>query len=167
MSMLSFFFERKFRSTLPTRGSDLSMTREEQKYIISIHAPHEGERLVSECKRVVDQIISIHAPHEGERHLVTSAITLKIGFRSTLPTRGSDLFFVPHGCRRAISIHAPHEGERRALHLTDWHTSTFRSTLPTRGSDGAGWSIPGAPETFRSTLPTRGSDKWRLATRWK
>ena len=40
--------------------------------------------------------ISIHAPHEGERlgfaHNVSPYITR---FQSTLPTRGSDLYYLP------------------------------------------------------------------------
>ena len=56
--------------------------------------------------------ISIHAPHEGERLLPSKMLRRQWKFQSTLPTRGSDtansLFF--SGAK--ISIHAPHEGER-------------------------------------------------------
>ena len=34
--------------------------------------------------------ISIHAPHEGERLIVDYYLILNIRFQSTLPTRGSD-----------------------------------------------------------------------------
>ena len=57
---------------------------------ISIHAPHEGERLqyFTASSRVMK--ISIHAPHEGERRTgATSAAGISL-FQSTLPTRGSD-----------------------------------------------------------------------------
>ena len=79
--------------------------------------------------------ISIHAPHEGERRSCSSAVGGIVGFQSTLPTRGSDIYnhnssrklrnFNPRSPRggatmdlekatfsNIISIHAPHEGER-------------------------------------------------------
>ena len=34
---------------------------------VSIHAPHEGERLISFCFPSFYWLVSIHAPHEGER----------------------------------------------------------------------------------------------------
>ena len=84
-----------FQSTLPTRGSDDYRGGLDRPLIVSIHAPHEGERLVSECKRVIEQIVSIHAPHEGERlYYVTS-----------------------RDKKQEVSIHAPHEGERRDVDL--------------------------------------------------
>ena len=82
--------------------------------------------------------ISIHAPHEGERLALQKAIHHYTSlFQSTLPTRGSDddtgragpgsKNFNPRSprggatdCRqpssrkRGISIHAPHEGERHS-----------------------------------------------------
>ena len=84
------------------------------------------------------RLISIHAPHEGERLNAGTASTAGSAFQSTLPTRGSDSpcspayasrrYFNPRSPRggatqqhpvlfhqvQNISIHAPHEGERRA-----------------------------------------------------
>ena len=57
----------KFQSTLPTRGSDQKVEEAEEMTEISIHAPHEGERLYSDKPTQ-----SYHV------------------FQSTLPTRGSD-----------------------------------------------------------------------------
>ena len=34
---------------------------------VSIHAPHEGERLVLIAQGIKAVRVSIHAPHEGER----------------------------------------------------------------------------------------------------
>ena len=84
--------------------------------VISIHAPHEGERPFGAEVFRPRQRISIHAPHEGERR-----------------------DRVEHGtaCGR-ISIHAPHEGERRLMPTRQMQTSIFQSTLPTRGSDWEG-----------------------------
>ena len=148
-------------------------------------------------------MISIHAPHEGERHCPLAAVGYGVQFQSTLPTRGSDrwgrqhhrsgAYFNPRSprggatksCRKVaggwcISIHAPHEGERLSLPSCATTTLPFQSTLPTRGSDGGSKRMAyrfahfnprsprgGATTTslcstsfmrFQSTLPTRGSD---------
>ena len=35
---------------------------------VSIHAPHEGERLLAAGGEIAkEKVVSIHAPHEGER----------------------------------------------------------------------------------------------------
>ncbi len=104
-----------FQSTLPTRGSDRTETEEpETEKTVSIHAPHEGERLCSVRGTFILDLVSIHAPHEGERRRR----------------------FYPHVAGSGVSIHAPHEGERlediQRLRTEDM----FQSTLPTRGSDG-------------------------------
>ena len=81
---------------------------------ISIHAPHEGERL--EVPDFDDNRwnISIHAPHEGERPHLSSQKALPCYFNPRSP-RGGATF--GRGFRHIyvgqISIHAPHEGERR------------------------------------------------------
>ena len=130
--------------------------------MISIHAPHEGERLPLYDTNNDTNSISIHAPHEGERQ--------KCPFLSPFPF--------------LISIHAPHEGERlygRLSHPTAGYfnprsprggatltspmmrgENVFQSTLPTRGSDPTPRRpVPRAPQRFQSTLPTRGSDGQR------
>ena len=148
-----------FQSTLPTRGSDDIIAYMRKKHnVISIHAPHEGERLLPigyldisptisihaphEGERhyfAVDdyyvQFISIHAPHEGERLLAPASFNVFIVFQSTLPTRGSDTAKLNIDRTRAISIHAPHEGERLCVCLYATAFNAFQSTLPTRGSD--------------------------------
>ena len=149
-----------FQSTLPTRGSDqlMAVYQYSQKDfnprsprggatrirfnvfasgVISIHAPHEGERLSSFCiicpfngnfnprsprggatppAFLLDDSqtsISIHAPHEGERLVQTAWSFNAAIFQSTLPTRGSDLAVSDFLAKIVgISIHAPHEGER-------------------------------------------------------
>ena len=129
---------KQFQSTLPTRGSDMDR---------GIYA--------------VLRVISIHAPHEGERHKAAIRGMRNPIFQSTLPTRGSDLPLLPLDPPLPyISIHAPHEGERR---LTKWlfviKDAIFQSTLPTRGSDLSNTvSMAWILVLFQSTLPTRGSD---------
>ena len=57
-----------FQSTLPTRGSDELDAYVRRRAIVSIHAPHEGERRPNP------------PPIQGSGE-----------FQSTLPTRGSDV----------------------------------------------------------------------------
>ncbi len=149
-----------FQSTLPTRGSDY---RGKAASIlndpISIHAPHEGERLLknmqqhnykpfqstlptrgSDIKAFIHSLIgddiSIHAPHEGERHDGYCSFTNSNVISIHAPHEGerhisSLSLFISH----LISIHAPHEGERRSSSIFSIIFFRFQSTLPTRGSD--------------------------------
>ena len=110
---------QRFQSTLPTRGSDrLYDIAPEIDAVISIHAPHEGERLVVHIKRGFADV-----------------------FQSTLPTRGSDDEQGGLTMYILISIHAPHEGERLFCPSKYAIAPKFQSTLPTRGSDYSGWCI--------------------------
>ncbi len=91
MKLLLLLVYHKFQSTLPTRGSDLVFCAKFQlDKLISIHAPHEGERLNPAAGWLRRHAISIHAPHEGERQMSELANELNGIFQSTLPTRGSD-----------------------------------------------------------------------------
>ena len=58
--------------------------------VVSIHAPHEGERLRNKMWCIISVDVSIHAPHEGERQMVRLDAAQAVVFQSTLPTRGSD-----------------------------------------------------------------------------
>ena len=70
------------------------------------------------CLLHLVSLISIHAPHEGERPVGATLICATFVFQSTLPTRGSDFYSL---CQQKgidpISIHAPHEGERPRMML--------------------------------------------------
>ena len=91
MKLLLLLVYHKFQSTLPTRGSDLVFCAKFQlDKLISIHAPHEGERPEWEAVDMPSGEISIHAPHEGERRIISVAFSGIFIFQSTLPTRGSD-----------------------------------------------------------------------------
>ena len=84
---------KRFQSTLPTRGSNPAMPRltcqrfhfnprsprwgatlpglESRRalFLISIHAPHDGERRLRYAGQYRPAWISIHAPHDGERRM--------------------------------------------------------------------------------------------------
>ena len=102
--------------------------------LISIHAPHEGERHPREWRFCGGEHFNPRSPRGGATKLPTHHHH-KAVFQSTLPTRGSDRrdpsrrgakkYFNPRSPRGGatcavrimvphilISIHAPHEGER-------------------------------------------------------
>ncbi len=116
------------------------------------------------------QMISILAPHEGERRTRGGNTAPKERFQSSLPTRGSDKwcawtrrrpwYFNPRSPRGgatncsalyfsfcAISILAPHEGERRSTTRKCRCSKAFQSSLPTRGSDAL-IAFIGRPTTY-------------------
>ena len=103
---------------------------------ISIHAPHEGERLgcfCSGCNRYL--YFNPRSPRGGATQMLQDKYDATL-FQSTLPTRGSDLIRRNAARHTAlISIHAPHEGERRQPQKYHRRQIQFQSTLPTRGSD--------------------------------
>ena len=102
-----------FQSTLPTRGSDaLGGRRSALPPIISIHAPHEGERRTLQGLPLARKHFNPRSPRGGAT-MILKALRACMIFQSTLPTRGSDLHRRTFRRGKAISIHAPHEGERQ------------------------------------------------------
>ena len=165
-------------------------TKKALAVIISIHAPHEGERLPPSCPPPAALCISIHAPHEGERlhrgclssisrwyfnprsprggATGRSRARRDAGreFQSTLPTRGSDLFaFLGKLHRLYFNPRSP-RGGATVKWVGGYTVKEFQSTLPTRGSDPLHCILVGDVKLFQSTLPTRGSDeaKYRPGT---
>ena len=125
-----------FQSTLPTRGSDHIDFKAGTIHVVSIHAPHEGERRAMQPLSANARRVSIHAPHEGERRGIPPPSDCCLRFQSTLPTRGSDHF----------------------RHSLPPYNGSFNPRSPRGGATlGAGGGLHGRP-LFQSTLPTRGSD---------
>ncbi len=80
-----------FNPRSPRGGATVTKPVFDDNDVISIHAPHEGERRMHVSQDWAKALISIHAPHEGERQYDMNK--LEFGnkkFQSTLPTRGSD-----------------------------------------------------------------------------
>ena len=101
-----------FQSTLPTRGSEISIFPMCARSLFQSTLPTRGSE-TGDDRAAQQADISIHAPHEGERRSIRPPIQAKMPFQSTLPTRGSD----------CASFAPPNS------------LSKFQSTLPTRGSD--------------------------------
>ena len=80
--------------------------------------------------------ISIHAPHEGERLQKSFDFNqLLCNFNPRSPRGGATVFSPSFLFLVYISIHAPHEGERQTAWSMELRAGGFQSTLPTRGSD--------------------------------
>ena len=105
-----------FNPRSPRGGATVTKPVFDDNDVISIHAPHEGERPLQRTGEMMQVIISIHAPHEGERQTAPFEWRGEKIFQSTLPTRGSDYKDrTKYTAPTPISIHAPHEGERPAV----------------------------------------------------
>ena len=150
--------QKRFQSTLPTRGSDrrgrlcvgrtrrfnprsprggatADIAHDARQKCVSIHAPHEGERLELSTYPVMQYGFNPRSPRGGARHAARWPRRLA-EFQSTLPTRGSD----------------------HARFIYQKNKIMFQSTLPTRGSDAKPCAGRRCASAFQSTLPTRGSD---------
>ena len=102
-----YFNPRSPRGGATPDGNSLNMST-----IISIHAPHEGERLDTSTATPLRRIFQSTLPTRGSDALSAVDDQLQRIFQSTLPTRGSDPPPPLAPPPQSISIHAPHEGER-------------------------------------------------------
>ena len=128
-----------FQSTLPTRGSDY---RGKAASIlndpISIHAPHEGERLLKNMQQHNYKPFQSTLPTRGSDQYARTSSAVGLTFQSTLPTRGSDLFALRRLLAADVNFNprSPRGGATLFLAQLVRQCLTFQSTLPTRGSDG-------------------------------
>ena len=85
--------------------------------------------------KYVPRMISIHAPHEGERPEPYGISGPTLQFQSTLPTRGSDRRGGSYrGPLNDFNPRSPRGGATCAEQILR-EREGFQSTLPTRGSD--------------------------------
>ena len=149
-----------FNPRSPRGGATVTKPVFDDNDVISIHAPHEGERPLQRTGEMMQVIISIHAPHEGERlcfpdnwsrakinfnprsprggatiHCLFSFVFWYI-FQSTLPTRGSDKPRRLNGVeKKYFNPRSPRGGATIRTGQNTPRLLPFQSTLPTRGSD--------------------------------
>ena len=108
--------------------------------------------------RELDVFISIHAPHEGERLSLSLNRQRCTPFQSRLPTRGSDR------CRDLHPANPDHFNPRSprggatviAVNLRP-ASAEFQSTLPTRGSDRYAGQYRPAGQNFNPRSPRGGA----------
>ena len=177
-----------FQSTLPTRGSDALLSPLRGYVVISIHAPHEGERPsisqygityryfnprsprggATSCRyrRPYRGIISIHAPHEGERHHSTSKISLKSTiFQSTLPTRGSDFLSAQKGVNKFhFNPRSPRGGATKGKQYAE-NTEYISIHAPHEGERPLSRACLICAYPYFNPRSPRGGATWRFARR--
>ena len=103
-------------------------------------------------------MISIHAPHEGERPHQCRLHKPRRIFQSTLPTRGSDGGFLwMRGYRRNFNPRSPRGGATQPDRLLGAPVYIFQSTLPTRGSDPPLSYLSGRRTYFNPRSPRGGA----------
>ena len=125
-----------FQSTLPTRGSDFGACLREGG-INQYFNPRSPRGGATRFIRYIwsNIIISIHAPHEGERPRNKIAAAPLRQFQSTLPTRGSDATLGSStSCPCDFNPRSPRGGATCRFSFNNAF-GKFQSTLPTRGSD--------------------------------
>ena len=106
--------------------------------LISIHAPHEGERHPREWRFCGGEHFNPRSPRGGATKLPTHHHH-KAVFQSTLPTRGSDEKLDRACGLITISIHAPHEGERRCVRPAEHDAENFNPRSPRGGATMKDW----------------------------
>ena len=126
--------------------------------IISIHAPHEGVRLILIQIINITASISIHAPHEGVRLDVILSDFLGKNFNPRTPRGGATESLEETHEETAISIHAPHEGVRR-INLSSPSRNGISIHAPHEGVRRLRRACSPARQIFQSTHPTRGCDR--------
>ncbi len=163
------------------RGSDSAKHLGGRSIVVSIHAPHAGsDATLQHSGRL--QIVSIHAPHagsdvleapenegwlrfnprspRGERPAAATSPALRMGFQSTLPTRGATVVAAPPVLHQWFQSTLPTRGAT-ILSFPDLCAAEFQSTLPTRGAT-VFEALDRLPLVFQSTLPTRGATRRRM-----
>ena len=102
----------EFQSTLPTRGSDCHIRRWIYQVLVSIHAPHEGERPIRDGFSREEFVFQSTLPTRGSDQAPTSMPMCRLRFNPRSPRGGATEGRLYAEGKLAVSIHAPHEGER-------------------------------------------------------
>ncbi len=187
---LAFHAFAYFNPRSPRGGATAQAPPPAKRRMISIHAPHEGERQTApfewrgekifqstlptrgsdykdRTKYTAPTPISIHAPHEGERPAVSRAVIACSRISIHAPHEGERR--ISHGgyvLFFKISIHAPHEGERRAAKMWSLCRPHYFNPRSPRGGATRAYLDHALDGQFQSTLPTRGSDSALMRWRW-
>ena len=103
----------EFQSTLPTRGSDCDKKAGGDRPMNFNPRSPRGGATLNVGDKLICKAISIHAPHEGERLCAVCRWLRQRDFNPRSPRGGATLTLQGRAHAHDISIHAPHEGERR------------------------------------------------------
>ena len=170
-----------FQSTLPTRGSDHVEQQAVGKTGISIHAPHEGERLSPSSRAISNTIFQSTLPTRGSDHTHRRVPFCPVHFNPRSPRGGATtaplqrlmkpLYFNPRSPRGGATTYlpsamrfqayfnprSPRGGATNAWNsFKTWVEISIHAPHEGERHMAAFWGMAGQP--FQSTLPTRGSD---------
>ena len=128
--------QQDFNPRSPRGGATKQSRRRADEKAISIHAPHEGERLVHKVLFGQPAIFQSTLPTRGSDGRCSLYPPTREGFQSTLPTRGSDKHHAHEKAdKEYFNPRSPRGGATTQAALLFPFPSPFQSTLPTRGSD--------------------------------
>ena len=123
-------------------------------------SPRGGATTVPKLS-IAATIISIHAPHEGERLVFIAMAILRKLFQSTLPTRGSDVVILMLFCILSkFQSTLPTRGSDYWIIIFYNYFILFQSTLPTRGSDADAVQIFARQANYFNPRSPRGGATW-------
>ena len=131
-----------FQSTLPTRGSDHSLAVIAVILrLISIHAPHEGERPkhAAETQRARGYF-NPRSPRGGATIQGIHLRWFAVDFNPRSPRGGATAKQSDKYNLRFISIHAPHEGERRSSNSLAVNARIHFNPRSPRGGATQAWA---------------------------
>ena len=127
---------------------------------VSIHAPHEGERLQWQLTRLLrSQRFNPRSPRGGATKDIKPWFARERTFQSTLPTRGSDRHagqYRPAG--QGFNPRSPRGGATQYKRDITTVSSGFNPRSPRGGATRLLCGLGLCAQLFQSTLPTRGSD---------
>ena len=132
-----------FNPRSPRGGATVTKPVFDDNDVISIHAPHEGERPLQRTGEMMQVIISIHAPHEGERPEAPADVSDMSIISIHAPHEGErPLQRTGEMMQVIISIHAPHEGERLCF-PDNWSRAkiNFNPRSPRGGATHIPWRL--------------------------
>ena len=130
------------------------------RHLVSIHAPHEGERRLRTSYPSNRGSFNPRSPRGGATWDACHPLAGVDWFQSTLPTRGSDLCCRRRSVWRKVSIHAPHEGERRPREpLRALARAGFNPRSPRGGATDQIRRRYKAAESFNPRSPRGGATK--------
>ena len=159
---------RQFQSTLPTRGSDISITSLRTAKLKSFNprSPRGGATVSSIPCAYLRETFQSTLPTRGSDPIGSSGVRLANLFQSTLPTRGSDApLLILRSVLSGFNPRSPRGGATSTPPHRPWRYKQFQSTLPTRGSDQCTAAATKTARCFNPRSPRGGATRhMRLLT---
>ena len=151
-----------FQPTLPARGATVAAGKDENRRIISTHAPRTGSDGQPREPIGSKSNFNPRSPH-GERQIGAVPGRKLNVFQPTLPARGATILRVCLPRNHRISTHAPRTGSDDVSDDGKIDNMIFQPTLPARGATRMQVCRAPAPTNFKPRSP---HGERPAATRW-